>query len=137
MIVLDTNILSETMRAEPDVRVMRWLSSQHDSRLFITAVSEAEILFGLARLPLGKRRKALEEAASEMFALFQERSLAFDSDAAKVFAEIAAAAEQKGRVVAMADAQIAAIVRARGGTLATRNVNDFATFGISLFNPWE
>ena len=137
MIVLDTNVLSETMRSSPSPQVLDWLKGQPPLLLFTTAVTQAEILYGLALLPNGKRRSALRAAAEAMFEHdFANRILTFDSDAARIFSTIAAARRSLGRPIDVLDAQIAAIVRARGAALATRNASDFDHCGVTIVNPW-
>jgi len=138
MIVLDTNVLSEAMRPTPSAHVLRWLTSQPASRLFTTAVTHAEILYGVELLPKGKRRIALAAAVAAMFEQdFAGRILPFDGDAAVAFSRIAASRRSLGRPMSQADAQIAAIVRSRGAVLATRNTGDFDDCGIVLVNPWK
>lgn len=138
MIILDTNIISELMRAEPAPQVLAWIRGRPGSSLFTTTLSQAEIFYGLALLSEGKRRKALEAAAHAMFETdFAARVLSFDTSAAPVYADIAAARRLTGRPIAQIDAQIAAITRARGASLATRNVKDFEACGIELINPWS
>lgn len=138
MIVLDTNILSELMKTKPDQRVVRWLSRQPSASLFTTAVTQAEILYGLRLLPSGKRRNQLVSAVNEMFNLdFQGRVLPFGTEAAAMFAELAAARRLAGQPISQFDAQIAAITRASAARLATRNVSDFTGCGLDLVNPWE
>jgi len=137
MIVLDTNVLSEAMKPTPAAKVMRWLASQPSSRLFTTTITQAEMLYGLALMPKGKRRSALESAIVAMFTEdFAGRILPFDSDAARMFAEIASTRRAMGRPIAQADAQVAAIAASRGAALAARNVSDFDGCGISVMNPW-
>jgi predicted nucleic acid-binding protein len=138
MIVLDTNVLSEAIRPAPAKTVLSWLAAQSTTQLFTTAISEAEILCGMALLPKGRRRTALEQAARRMFAEdFAERVLPFDSAAAEAFAAIAAARRREGRPITSFDAQIAAIARACGAALATRNVADFEACGIVVVDPWS
>ncbi len=138
MIVLDTNVLSELMRREPDARVMAWLGDQPIAGVFTTTLTQAEILCGLARLPDGRRRAELLAAARPMFDVdLAGRILPFDTDAAQSYAHIAAGRRLKGQPISQIDAQIAAIVRSRGARLATRNVHDFADCGITVVNPWE
>ena len=137
MFVLDTNVISELMRAAPDRRVARWIGTRPSSSLFTTSISVAEVLYGVAILPAGKRQKAIAAAAEQMFAEdFEARVLPFDSNAAATFARIAAERRRKGRPIAQADAQIAAIVASRGATLATRNVADFDDTGLAIVDPW-
>ena len=138
MIVLDTNVLSEMMRPEPDSTVAAWISARPASSLFTTTVTQAEILYGLRLLPLGRRRAGLETAASEMFATdFAGRVLPFDQAAAQAYAEIAVTRHRSGRPITQFDAQIAAIARSRDAGVATRNVADFEDCGIGVIDPWQ
>ena len=138
MIVLDTNILSELMRSQPDRLVLRWIGKHKATSLFITALTQAEILYGLELLPEGKRRTALKEAAKSMFDVdFDRRILPFDSDAAQQFAVIAVTRRMIGCPISQIDAQIAAITLVHNAILATRNVADFEKCGIEIINPWE
>ena len=138
MILLDTNILSELMRAAPEAAVEQWLADQPAVRVFISAITEAELRYGLALLPPGKRRSALAVEIENMLREdFSGRILPFDSPAAIAFAEIAAERRQAGRPISQADAQIAAIARSRGAALATRNAPDFEGCGIEIVNPWR
>ncbi|HME84263.1 MAG TPA: type II toxin-antitoxin system VapC family toxin [Roseiarcus sp.] len=137
MILLDTNILSELMRSAPAPEVETWMGAQPSSSLFISAVSEAELRFGLALLPEGKRRDQLAEAVEGMLAEdFAGRILPFDSAAASAYARIAADRRKAGRPIAQFDAQIASIANSRNAALATRNVGDFEGCGVQLVNPW-
>ncbi len=137
MILLDTNILSELMRPAPGKGVEQWLADQPDASVFISAITEAELRYGVALLPAGKRRTTLAAVIEDMLGEdFTGRILPFDSAAAVAFAEIAATRRQAGRPIAQADAQIAAIARSRGAALATRNVPDFEGCGIDVVNPW-
>ena len=138
MILLDTNILSEALRAAPEPRVLDWIGRQAASSLFVTTVTQAEILYGIAILDKGRRRDELAAAALLMFAEdFSGRLLTFDGDAATAFAEIAAARRGMGRPISQFDAQIAAIARSRGAILATRNSRDFEHCGIEIVDPWS
>ena len=122
MIVLDTNVVSGLMRLSPRPEVLRWLDGQRTRDLFVTSVTEAEILTGVAILPTGERRRGLAEAAERTFAdLFAGRVLPFDSPAARAFSEIVPARRARGRPLPLADGQIAAIARSRGMAVATRN----------------
>jgi hypothetical protein len=137
MYVLDTNVISELMRASPHRRVAAWVATRPASSLFTTTVSMAEILFGTAILAPGKRQRAIEAAAEQMFAEdFEARVLPFDTEAARTFGRLAAARRRIGRPIAQADAQIAAIVVSRGATLATRNTADFTDTGAAVIDPW-
>ena len=138
MFVLDTNVVSEMMKAHPKAEVMAWLDEQLVETLFITTITEAEIRSGIAYLPIGRRRQALNDAAEMVFeSYFSERNLPFDRRAAQVYAVIAAESKAAGYTVSHADCQIAAIARLHGGGVATRNVRDFIGFGIQVLDPWE
>lgn len=137
MIVLDTNVLSELLRPEPDGSIEAWLAAQQSSSIFITTVTEAEIRYGVWLLPQGKRRRELEAAITASFAEdFAGRILPFDSAAAIGYAEIASVRRAAGRPISQFDAQIAAITSSRGASLATRNIGDFQAVGLRLVNPW-
>ena len=137
MIILDTNVVSEIMRDNPRREVLKWLDDHLASELFITAITEAEIRVGIAFLPDGRRKRDLAEAAERAFSLlFSERILAFDSEAARMYAVIAAARRAAGRPISHADCQIAAIARSHQAQVATRNVNDFSDCGVEVVNPW-
>jgi predicted nucleic acid-binding protein len=138
MIVLDTNVLSEFMRVEPDTQVLAWVDAQPAMELAISAITVAEILHGIARLPFGKRKQKLEAHAMAMFEEdFAGRILPFDAHAAVEYATLVAGCEANGRTASMADAQIAAICRSHGAPIATRNVWDFEFSGVEVINPWQ
>ena len=135
--LLDTNVVSELMRESPEPAVARWISNHPVEDLFLSAVSEAELRYGAAILPLGRRRETLFFKIEAMLSdAFEDRVLAFDSDAARAYGHIAAARRSAGRPVASADCQIAAIAAARRMRLATRNVRDFRDMGIDIVDPW-
>ena len=139
MIVLDTNVLSELTKARPDPAVSGWLSEQRWARLYTTAITEAELAYGVALLPGGRRRDTLALAVTR---LLQEglggRVLAFDRAAAVAYGEFAARRRAGGRPVAVADGQIAAIARAHGAALiATRDAGGFEGCGVAVANPWR
>lgn len=138
MILLDTNVVSEMMKPEPAVRVVSWMETKSASSLCVCSITQAEIFHGILLLPRGRRRQALEAAALAMFAEdFAERLLVFDSAAAIAYAHITVERRQAGRPIAAFDAQIAAIARAAGAALATRNTADFEHCGVELINPWN
>lgn len=138
MIILDTNVISEAWRLKPSSRFMTWINSQPRVSLFTTAITEAEVFYGIALMPNGRRRRELESEASTVFDQdFVGRILPFDSSAARRYAEIMAARRRAGQPISEADAQIAAIAHSRGATIATRDVADFADCGVSLVNPWH
>ena len=137
MIVLDTNVLSETLRPKPSANVLTWMRSEPVSSLFTTTITEAELLYGIELLAPGKRRQSLEAVVGLIFTDdLAGRILPFDSAAAREYAEIAAARRRAGRSISEADARIAAIARSRGAALATRNVEDFAGCELQVIDPW-
>jgi hypothetical protein len=135
VIVIDTNVVSEMMREEANPKVVAWTDTV--GGLHTTAVTLAEIEYGIARLPEGRRKERLADIAARVFADFGDVILAFDARAAHQYAGIVAGRERAGRPIASADAQIAAICASREATLATRNTADFEATGISLVNPWH
>lgn len=138
MIILDTNVLSEALKPSPAPEVLRWFAAQPALQIFTTAITQAEILYGVELLPKSKRRAALLAAVNAMFAAdFSGRILPFDSDAARLFPQIAAARRTLGRPIKQLDAQIAAIARSRAAAIATRNTSDFQHCGIALIDPWK
>ncbi len=137
MILLDTNVVSEFMKSDPEPAVMVWINALPGATLFLSAVTQAEILYGVALVPKGKRREGLTRAARTAFeTYFRARILPLDPEAAEAFAALAAGRRQAGRPISQADAQIAAIARSRGAALATPNVPDFEGCGVEIVNPW-
>jgi hypothetical protein len=138
VILLDTNVLSELMKAAPANSVVRWFSTQPTTSLYTTSITQAEVLHGILLLPPGRRRSAFEAAADAMFEKeFAGRILAFGSDAAHLYARIAAERHRAGRPISQFDAQIAAIAQSAGAAVASRNVADFDGCGIEVINPWK
>ena len=137
MFLLDTNVVSELMRKSADPAVEAWVRGQPVEELFFSAVGEAELRYGAAVLPAGRRRNTLiSDIESMLRAAFEHRILPFDSNAAVVYADVASARRAAGRPVPTADCQMAAIARSRGMALATRNVRDFVDMGIDVIDPW-
>jgi predicted nucleic acid-binding protein len=138
MIVLDTNVLSELMRPDPEQAVIAWMDRQDPATLFLTAITVAEILYGIARLAEGKRKAGLRElGAAVLNEDFAGRIIPFDETAAECYADVVCERQRSGHPISMADAQIAAICRTlNGATLATRNSMDFEGIGLDLTNPW-
>ncbi len=137
MLVIDTNVASELMRPVPTPTVAAWIAERDATEMYLTAVSEAELRFGVAILPAGRRRNALEAAMCRWLDLgFAERILPFESAATRAYAEIAASRRQAGRPIGEADCQIAAISRSSGAVLVTRNVQDFQGTGVEVVDPW-
>lgn len=139
MIVLDTNVISELMRAEPHASVLAWVAAQPRATLYTTSVTQAEILYGIAALPEGRRRTALMAAAEAMFTEdIAERVLPFDGAAAAHYAEIVVARREAGNPVEASDALIAATARASGAGVATRDITGFQGCGLeTLVDPWN
>lgn len=138
MIVVDTSVISELIRQAPAPDVLSWLDSLAADEVATTAITAAELLCGVERLPEGRRKTELSSAVHGLLSNdFQSRVLAFDEQAASPYAEIVSRRERLGRTIGVADAQIAAICRAVGATLATRNTSDFEETGIDLINPWK
>ena len=138
MIVLDTNVLSETLKPLPNAAVVAWMAAQPRSTLFTTTVVEAEILYGVAVLADGARKTQLQAALKAIFTEdLSGQVIPFDRDCAEACAAIAANRKNLGQPISQFDAMIAAATASRGATLATRNLRDFADCGIRLINPWE
>ena len=136
-VLLDTNVVSELLRPSPNPAVEGWVAGRQAADLHFSAVSEAELRYGVALLPAGRHRDALALAVEAILREdFEDRVLPFDSEAAREYADIAASRRTAGRPVAPADCQIAAIARSRDLTIATRNVRDFADMEIELVDPW-
>jgi predicted nucleic acid-binding protein len=138
VIALDTNVISELARQVPDPGVLSWLDSLEVADVVTTAVTAAELRYGVARLPGGHRKRELTAVIGSILAEdFQGRVLPFDERASARYAEIVIDRERAGRPISVADAQIAAICRDLGAILATRNTADFEETGIELINPWK
>ncbi len=137
MIIIDTNVVSELMRPTPAAQVQSWAASQSGRDLYTTAITVAEIRYGIERLPAGRRRDELASTAAAIFARFAEKILPFDLLAAEYYGQILTGRERLGMPMDALDAQIAAICRPRQASLATRNVADFRETGIDVVNPWR
>lgn len=137
MIILDTNVVSEMMRPAPQPAVLKWFATQSFEDVHITAITMAEILFGIQLLAAGKRRGALQAGADKTFAVFAGHILPFDDRAAYEFSIIASARRKRGSPISEFDAQISAIALVNGATLATRNTDDFQGRGVQLVDPWK
>lgn len=136
MIVLDTNVISEAMRPEPNSAVLRWLDAQVAETLYLTSVTIAELSFGIAALPAGRRKERLAAALEGVLALFAARILPFDAPAAPRYGDLAAAARAAGKGFPTPDGYIAAIAAARGFAVATRDVSAFEAAGVGVVDPW-
>jgi predicted nucleic acid-binding protein len=138
MIILDTNVLSESLRPVPDGRVVQWMSDLSAGAVCTTSICRSELMYGVRVLPEGRRRDRLFVNIESIFdVVLAGRVLSFDSDAADAFALIASERRAAGRPISQNDAMIAAIARSRGASLATRNSKDFQGCGIELIDPWS
>lgn len=137
MIILDTNVVSELMRPEPAPQVAAWIRARNRRELFTTVITLAEVRYGLARLPEGRRKRALVEAADEVFRSFSDQILPVEEAAAEHYATVADTRERAGTPIAALDALIAAVCRSAGAAVATRNRSDFEGTGIEVIDPWS
>ncbi len=138
MIILDTNVVSEPMKSNGDPAVQAWLDRQTAETLYLTATSLSELLVGVEMLPAGKRKEGLDGALSELLTrLFESRVLTFDQQAAIAYAPLVSHARAGGRLIAVADGQIAAIAAVHGFTVATRDTAPFVATRVPVINPWE
>ena len=136
MIILDTNVVSELMRSEPASQVANWIRDRDRRELCTTVITLAEIRYGIARLPDGRRKQVLLAAAGDIFSTFEDQILRVDTAAAEQYAVVASNRERAGKPIASMDALIAAVCRSRNAALATRNVADFDGTGIEIIDPW-
>jgi predicted nucleic acid-binding protein len=138
VIILDTNVVSELIRAAPAPGVMAWVNSLPSTQVAMTAVTAAELHYGVARLPASQRRQQLAVAVSALLNdALRGRILPFDERAARRYADVITGREHAGRPIGVPDAQIAAICRELGAVLATRNIKDFEETGVELVDPWQ
>lgn len=137
MIVLDTNVISEAMKPEPHPSVRAWLNDQASETLYLSSVTLAELLFGIAALPAGKRKDMLKQALDGLMGLFRGRVLPFDTDAAWRYAELAVTAKVGGRGFPTPDGYIAAIAASRDFIVASRDTAPYEAAGVSVINPWQ
>ncbi len=137
-ILLDTNVLSELMRPKPSTEVRNWFGRQQNASYFVSAITRAEILLGIALLPPGKRRDSLASAAEQMFNEdFAGRTLPFDGTCATAYALLVAERTRRGHSISTEDGQIAATALSHDLSLATRNGKDFKDIhGLTVLNPW-
>lgn len=137
MIVLDTNVVSDAMRPEPDATVIAWLNEQAAQTLYLSSVTLAELLFGIRALPAGKRKNMLDRALTELLELFKGRVLPFDTDAARRYADLAVTARNNGRGFPTPDGYIAAVAASRGFIVASRDTSPYEAAGVKVINPWK
>jgi toxin FitB len=138
MIVLDTNVVSEPLKPRPDAAVLHWLDRQAPATLYLTTISQAELLAGVLALPAGKRRTELQSVLkNELVTLFADRILVFEGRSAAAYAHVVNAANLAGNPIHFADAAIAAIASEHNFMLATRNARDFKGTSVKLLDPWS
>ncbi|OCW57529.1 type II toxin-antitoxin system VapC family toxin [Hoeflea olei] len=136
--ILDTNVISEIMRPVPDPRVVAWFGETAGEQRYVTAITEAELLFGIALMPAGKRRDDSAAAIARVLGVeMGSPALPFESGDAPFFAGVMSTRQRAGRPVSVVDAQIAAIALRRGLPVVTRNTRDFEGCGVTLINPWK
>ncbi len=138
MILLDTNVISESLKPLADPDATAWLDHQPKESLYLCAPVLMEVLFGIALLPDGKRKNALSAATQRLLAnYFADRFLVFDRDAATVYASLASRASARGFIISVGDGQIAAIAAVHEFAVATRDTTPFLAAGVPVINPWE
>lgn len=137
MILLDTNVVSEPLRRDPDERVLAWLDAQSMDTLFLSAVTVGELRAGVAMLPSGKRHRSLQrDLEQRVLPLFAGRILPFDLNCTQAYAAMIARARSAGVVISAADGFIAAIAASNGFSIATRDAAPFRAAGITVIDPW-
>lgn len=138
MILVDTNVISEPLQPAPNERVIAWIDSQPIETLYLSAITVAELRFGIAVLPQGRRKSSLSERFErEVLAIFEERVLPFDLGASKSFATLMATARSQGKAIGKADGYIAATAARHGLMVATRDIAPFKAAGLTVINPWN
>ena len=137
MIILDTNVISEAMKRDPNPAVKEWLNKQAVETLYLSTIVLAELLFGVAALPTGKRKSKLTAALNGITELFGDRVVLFDIPTAQAYAQLMAEARLAGKAISTADGYIAAMAITNGMMVATRDVEPFEVAGVQVINPWE
>ena len=137
MILLDTNVVSEVMKPQPSPAVLDWLDEQVAETLYLSSITLAEVLFGIEAMPAGRRKNALADAFAGICAIFDQRILVFDAEAARRYAGLAVKARAAGKGFPVPDGYIAAIATAKGFQVASRGTAPFYAAGVSVINPWE
>lgn len=138
MIVLDTNVISELWKAVPDANVLAWIDAQSVETLYLSAITVAELRFGLATMPPGQRRTIYQtRLEKEVLPAFSGRVLAFDLLASQSFANLMSQARAAGKAISTADGYIAATASARSLMVATRDTSPFVAAGLKVINPWD
>lgn len=137
MIVLDTNVVSETMRPRPEPTVMAWLAAQALETLYLTTLTTAELLAGVEMMPLGKRRQRVAAALDALLTEYDGRILSFDADAARHYGRLSAATKRAGRGFPIPDGYVAAIAASHGYAVASRDASPFEAAGLDVIDPWS
>ena len=137
MIILDTNVVSEAMKPEPNPVVRAWLNDQAAETLYLSSVTLAELLFGIAALPSGKRKDMLALTLEGLMGLFKDRVLPFDVEAARHYADLAIVAKVSGRGFPTPDGYIAVIAASRGFIVASRDTAPYEAARVTVINPWQ
>jgi len=137
MIILDTNVVSEAMKPKPNPVVRAWLNDQAAETLYLSSVTLAELLFGIAALPSGKRKEMLALTLEGLMGLFKDRVLPFDVEAARHYADLAVVAKVSGRGFPTPDGYIAAIAASRGFIVASRDTAPYEAARVTVINPWQ
>ena len=138
MIIVDTNVISEPLKPQPDGTVLKWLERQAVASLYMTTISLAELLVGVEKLPDGRRKELLASGLKPLLSkLFGTRILSFDEAAAGAYAKLVSRARAAGRTISVLDGQIAAAAQVRGFAVATRDTQPFTAAGLEVLNPWE
>ncbi|MCK9509883.1 MAG: type II toxin-antitoxin system VapC family toxin [Pigmentiphaga sp.] len=137
MIVLDTNVVSEAMKPEPDATLRAWLNEQAVETLYLSSVTLAELLCGMGALPAGKRKDMLDRALTDLLELFKDRVLPLDTDAARHYAGLAVTARNGGRGFPTPGGYIAAVAVSRGFIVASRDTSPYEAAGVKVLNPWK
>ncbi len=137
MILLDTNLISEPLKLSADAGVLSWIDAQSIDTLYLSAISLAELRFGIAALPTGKRKETLHLGLEQrILPLFADRILPFDASASQAYADILSTARTQGRAISTADGYIAATAKRHGFMVATRDASPFEAAGLTVINPW-
>lgn len=137
MILLDTNVISEAMKPQPNPAVLAWLNAQVTETLYLSSITLAELLFGIGTLPAGRRKTALTHVLNGLLELFSDRMLTFNAEAARHYADLAVIARAAGQGFPTPDGYIAAIAKAHGFAVATRDLAPFQAAGLTVINPWD
>lgn len=138
MILLNTNVISEPLKFNPDPTVVAWIDAQVIETLYLSTISVTELRYGIVVMPDGRKKESLRTSLNErILPLFESRILPFDTEAAEICAELRARARALGQGIGTADSYIAGIAAAKGLAVATRDTQPFEATGVSVINPWK